>query len=205
MFSGEMLWSLPGLLVAIVFHEYAHARMAHELGDPTPAYTGRLTLNPLAHLDPIGLLMLWLFRFGWAKPVQVNPYNFRDARRGMLLVSVAGPGMNLILAFVALLFLRLPFADLHPAISRIVWWIMMYNVWLALFNLIPVPPLDGSKVLASLLPPYRRDIIAFLEQYGFLILIALIVSGIVWRILNPLAHFILGLFDLLVGLLLWPF
>lgn len=150
-FGPEMLLRIPALLIAITFHEFAHARVSYSLGDPTPKQTGRLSLNPLAHLDPVGLLMLWIFRFGWAKPVQINPYYYKDPKKGVLLVSLAGPLSNLVLAFFTLIFLKLDFITSSFAVN-FVYILFVYNLGLAVFNLIPVPPLDGSKILVNLLP-----------------------------------------------------
>lgn len=184
----DALWRLPALIGAIVFHEYAHARVAFALGDPTPKYQGRLTLNPLAHLDPIGLLMLWLFRFGWAKPVHVNPYYFADRRRGMLLVGLAGPATNVVLAFVAITILLLvPFPYGSPWV-RLLLQFRLYNVILAVFNMIPVPPLDGSRILAGLVPAAGADFLDRLERHGWLILILLIWTGAIGMIITPLAN-----------------
>jgi Zn-dependent protease len=193
-----MLYRLPALLVAIVFHEYAHAQAADALGDPTPRYSGRLTLNPLAHLDPVGLLALWFFRFGWAKPVPVNPYNFRDPRRGMVLVAMAGPAMNLFLAFLTMLVLRLTGVSLSAA-GPIVSQLLLYNVLLAAFNIIPVPPLDGSKILAGLLPRSAGRYIAQIEPYGWVVLLALLWTGILQRVIGPVVNLIILALELSTG------
>ena len=198
MLDPAMLYRLPALLVAIVFHEYAHAQVADALGDPTPRYSGRLTLNPLSHLDPVGLLALWFFRFGWAKPVPVNPYNFRDQRRGMVLVAVAGPAMNLFLAFLTMLVLRLTGVSLSAA-GPIVSQLLLYNVLLAAFNIIPVPPLDGSKILAGLLPHSAGRYIAQIEPYGWVVLLALLWTGILQRVIGPVINLLLLALEFLAG------
>ena len=185
MLPSDLIMRLPALLVALVFHEYAHARVAYALGDPTPRYQGRLTLNPLAHLDPIGLIMLWIFRFGWARPVQVNPQNFANPRRGMLLVGLAGPLANVVLAFLSLVVLRLPIVPGGVALSLLELF-LTYNLVLAVFNLIPVPPLDGSRVLAGLLPDRAARVFDQLENKGWVILIVLIWTGAIGIILQPL-------------------
>ena len=175
----QILIVLPGLLIALSFHEYAHARMADYLGDDTPHYQGRLTLNPLAHIDWLGFFMLLIVRFGWAKPVQVNPLNFKgvDMRKGMMLVSLAGPGMNFVLAIVAALAMKFVYSMPHTSNTIIALTLLepllLYNVILGIFNLIPVPPLDGSKILAGLLPASQVVLLDSLERYGPIILLVL--------------------------------
>ncbi|MEW6244703.1 MAG: site-2 protease family protein [Bacillota bacterium] len=202
----ETLFSrLPALIIALVFHEFAHAAVADQLGDPTPRYAGRLTLNPLAHLDPIGFVALWFFRFGWAKPVPVNPYNFRDYRRGMLTVALAGPVMNVILAFITLLVIKIFTLTRFSVIGNLVWYLLYYNVWIAVFNLIPVPPLDGSKVLAGLLPGRQTAVLYGMQPYSWLVLFALIYLGIIPMILLPVSQAVLTVLDRLTSLILYAF
>ncbi|OGB88823.1 hypothetical protein A2625_02120 [candidate division WOR-1 bacterium RIFCSPHIGHO2_01_FULL_53_15] len=169
--------SLPILLVVITVHEFSHALVADRLGDPTPRLAGRLTLNPIAHIDPIGLLMLILVRFGWAKPVPINPYNFRNPRQGSLLVSLAGPVSNFILAWIIAVFYRTLPLDYSGLLAQA----MSYAIWISLalgvFNLIPIPPLDGSHILEYFLPAHQLEGFYRLQQYGFLILIAIIMFG----------------------------
>lgn len=190
---------LPALLIAITFHEYAHGKMAALQGDPTPKMTGRLSLNPLKHLDPLGTLMLVVVGFGWAKPVQVNPMYFRDRRKGMIWTSLAGPGMNLVLAYFAGLAQGL----MKPTglLAAFFFYLMWYNIVLAVFNLIPIPPLDGSKVLFGLLPPRIAWKLMPLERYGMVILLVLMVTGILGRFLGPAIRGIMGLIMLLVGII----
>lgn len=191
--SQLILW-LPAVIIALTFHEYAHGRTADWLGDPTPRYQGRLTLNPLAHLDPLGFILLLIAHFGWAKPVQVNPLNFRgDRYRGMVLVSLAGPGMNLLVAFTAMLITAITVpAGTTGYLPEIMNGVVIINIYLALFNLIPVPPLDGSQVLAGLVR--NDDLVYSLQRYGYIILLVLIFSGLVGMVLGPLSSFIYGLF-----------
>lgn len=159
------------ILASISVHEFAHAQTADILGDPTPRLAGRLTLNPLAHLDPIGFLALILIHIGWAKPVPINPYNFKNPNQGMMLTGLAGPLSNFILAWVlAVLFRTLP-------VSGYLWGYLMsnaifVNLALMIFNLLPVPPLDGSRIFTQFLPvEWQYN----LERYGFWILIFIII------------------------------
>ena len=151
MFGPDMIFRLPALLIALTIHEYAHARVAVALGDPTPKFQGRLTLNPIAHLDPIGLIMLWLVQFGWAKPVEVNARNFKNWDKDMMWVALAGPGSNILMAFTAGLVYALvnKFGVNVDALNQILTLTCVYNMYFAIFNLLPIPPLDGSKVLSN--------------------------------------------------------
>ena len=164
---STMIYRIPALLFAITIHEYAHAQCADSMGDPTARYMGRMTFNPMAHLDPLGAILLVVAGFGWAKPVEINPSNFRNRREGILKVSFAGPAANLF----------------------------------AFFNLIPVPPLDGSKILSELLPPsmaWKFD--NLVGRYGFYILIALVFTGITGAIIRPLAAGYMLLVNGILGL-----
>ena len=203
----EIVWSLPAVLIAITIHEYSHGRIAYQLGDPTAAEAGRLTLNPLAHLDPIGTLMLLLFRFGWAKPVPVNFNRLNHPKRDMIYVSIAGPISNILTAIIFALVLRLSHyfiwqinmaenASLfNITITLLKGWLLflqtgvIINIALAIFNLIPVPPLDGSKILIGILPYPLSYKFAKLESYGPIILLLLILSGIIGKVLFPLVFF----------------
>ncbi|MFO7942317.1 MAG: site-2 protease family protein [Bacillota bacterium] len=187
----------------MTIHEVSHGYVAYRLGDPTAKAAGRLTLNPLAHLDPIGTLMLVIFRFGWAKPVPINPLYFRDRRRGVLLTSLAGPASNFLGAVLAA-YLMLQFSLGLPTLTAILYYFLMYNLWLGLFNLIPVPPLDGSNILRSL-APYGSGLwnaMNLMDQYGWLILILLLMLRIIPRLLLPVANalqtFIISLVSLAV-------
>lgn len=201
-FLNEAIYWVPALIIALSFHEYAHGKMADYLGDPTPRQHGRLTLNPIKHIDPVGLLMLMIVRFGWAKPVPVNPFYFRgDRRRGMILVAAAGPGTNFFLATLAGLGFYITFALslTTPALSPVVTylhqffsWLLLYNVFLGVFNLLPVPPLDGSKILFNILPPRYSRIQFELERYGFLILMLMLITGAHRLFLEPVAYAIIN-------------
>ena len=186
-----IIYRIPALLFAITIHEYAHAQCAESMGDPTPRLMGRLTFNPMAHLDPIGAILLVVAGFGWAKPVAINTNNFRNRREGTIKVSLAGPGANLFLCFLAALLSAVmnKFGLISHGVYEFLLWIQLYNVWFAFFNLIPIPPLDGSLLLSELLPAKQswqfNDIV---DRYGFYILIALVFSGITGMIINPLAN-----------------
>ncbi len=179
------------ILLAITLHEYAHAWTADRLGDPTARREGRLSLNPLAHLDPVGAVMLALFGFGWARPVPINPWYFRDSRRGTLLVAMAGPLANVTLAWVANLLLGMLDRSLFPVgwgalVFTFLRTTVVLNLWLAAFNLIPIPPLDGSRILAGLVSHSQAVALARLEAYGPLLLVLLIVSGASGMLLRPI-------------------
>lgn len=207
----EFLILIPPLLVAIVFHELAHGWVAWRLGDPTAKSAGRLTLNPLKHLDPIGTLVLFLTQaIGWARPVPVNPTYFRNPRQDMMWVGLAGPGANFVLALVmALLYRTLPFwtSLFYPlwgplglkfakGLSTMLFLGVQINVGLALFNLLPVPPLDGSRILAGALPPRLAYTYLRYEYLGFIFLLVLVFTGVIGKIILPMiiifTHWLLG-------------
>ena len=170
------------LLVAFTLHELAHAVTADYLGDPTPRRMGRISLNPLVHLDLMGTIMLLISGFGWAKPVMVNPYNMRgDPRRSMAIVAVAGPLTNILLAVIFAMPFRFGLVDIEtttsgviPSLGFVLFQFVWINLILAFFNIIPIPPLDGSRILFAILPAEMAYQLRPLEQYGFLILFALI-------------------------------
>jgi Zn-dependent protease len=169
------LCTLIALIVAITVHEFAHAKRAQLAGDPTPEMNGRVTLNPLAHFDPIGTTMILIAHFGWGKPVPVNPMMFRRPRRDELMVSLWGPLSNFITATVFALPLKLNFAGPYAIVLEA---IVAVNLMLGMFNLIPVYPLDGSHILSALLPVAQaRKLDEFGARFGFLLLIVLIISG----------------------------
>jgi Zn-dependent protease len=191
----NLLLSIPAILIAITFHEYAHGWMAYRLGDPTPKFYGRLTLNPLAHLDPIGTLMLLIFRFGWAKPVPINPNNFSNYRRDTVLVSIAGPSANFLLAIIFALIGRIVMPLYIIPINAFLSISIYVNIALAIFNLIPIPPLDGSKLLLLFLPYRYTYIMGFLEQYGFIIIVMLIAfTNFIGLIVSPIVNWLFNIF-----------
>ena len=195
----------PVLLFSLTFHEAAHAWTSNRIGDPTARMLGRLTLNPMAHLDIFGTLMLVVsgFRFGWAKPVPVDPRNFHDPKRGMFLTSIAGPASNMLLGLACGIIVRLMIAawgpevtqGFHGVLFRIFGIGVVMNLSLAFFNLIPLPPLDGSKILYGLAPPKWDLALWKLERIGPPILIALIAMGFfvgfspIWMIMGPFVRF----------------
>lgn len=173
---GALLSRVVILVVAFTVHEFAHAWSANELGDDTPRLNGRLTLNPLAHLDVVGSLLLLLTGFGWAKPVPINPYALtRRTSAGVMLVSAAGPFSNLVLAILAAIPLRI--GAIPAEYSQFLLQFIFINLVLLFFNMIPIFPLDGEKVLAYLLPPPGQQVMARIRPYGPMILMGMIVIG----------------------------
>ncbi len=186
------------LLYSVVLHEVAHGWVANRLGDPTAKWLGRLSLNPLKHLDPIGTLMLFLAGFGWAKPVPVNLNHIPNRRKGLILVSSAGILANILVAFGALLIHRLLGLPPFGVIANIVYTLAHINITLAALNLIPIPPLDGSKILMGFAPQEIRYFLARLEPYGFLIIVGLLFLGL----LNPFISFFRGIIIAVLKILL---
>jgi Zn-dependent protease len=210
------IWAIP-VLAAIVFHEVAHGWVAYRLGDPTAARMGRLTLNPISHIDLFGTIILPLllivarapFLFGYAKPVPVNFYNLNQPKRDMIWVALAGPMTNILLALVSVLFLKLilsidlspynPFSSFLLAVFRPMALMaknsVIINVVLAVFNAFPIPPLDGGRVMVGLLPEPHSSTLARVEPYGFLIILILLMSHVMDALMGPAIHFLLGVFD----------
>ena len=173
------------LLYSVVIHEVAHGWVAYRMGDPTAKLMGRLSLNPIRHIDPIGALMLFLVGFGWARPVPVNINNIADRRKGLIFVSSAGIFSNILIAFGSVLFLRLLHPSLDGTMAQILRTVASINITLAALNLIPIPPLDGSKILMGLTSERTRYFLARIEPFGFFILIGLLYLGL----LDPLIGF----------------
>ena len=220
-YALEIILSLIAVFTAIVLHEFSHGYIAFRLGDPTAKMQGRLTLNPLAHIDPIGTILVPIvlvilrspFLFGWAKPVPINPNYFRNPYKGMFYVAIAGPLMNIALALgasaigrlailitpLSLLYGRGFFAYFVQTIFFLVGFFVIINIILAVFNMIPIPPLDGSRVLTYFLPPEGKRVMMQLERYGFLIILALLYLGA----LRGLIGLISGIWEALLGSY-WP-
>ena len=201
----RFMFRIPAIVISLTAHEFSHAFSAYQLGDNTARNMGRMTLNPVRHLDPIGFLCLCIMDFGWAKPVPVNPYRFRfvDGKTGMLLTALAGPMSNILLCFICVGFLTfLParllfsFSWLYVFLTYMVW----INASLAFFNLIPVPPLDGSKILFGILPDSMDRFSYILDQYGFIFLIILLAGRIPDMILGPLCGGLINTFVRFFGL-----
>jgi len=186
------------LLFSVIIHEVAHGWVAYRMGDPTAKWSGRLTFNPLKHLDPIGTLMLFIAGFGWARPVPVNFNNIPDRRKGLIFVSSAGILANILFAFFALLFIRLFSESSSGTAFVLVYYVVQINLTLAALNLIPIPPLDGSKILMGFVSERTQYFLSRLEPYGFFIIIGFLYLGI----LDPLIGFFRWMIVMLIGILL---
>ncbi|MCX6791816.1 MAG: site-2 protease family protein [Candidatus Gottesmanbacteria bacterium] len=201
----DFIFSLVALIVAIDIHEFSHAWAAERLGDPTPRLQGRLTLNPLAHLDPIGTILLILVRFGWGKPVQFDPFNLRNPRRDGALISIAGPVSNMLMTAMCSILLQLIFRIPAPGslvimvAGALLQQIIVMNVMLGIFNLVPIHPLDGFKIVEGILPEAQAHEWHELERFGIIFLIFLlfpIFGGVapIQRIISPVINFFLTIF-----------
>jgi Zn-dependent protease len=207
-FLQSLVLKVPALLVAVTIHEVAHGWVAERLGDPTARLAGRLTLNPLPHIDPLGALAFVLAGFGWARPVPVNARNLRHPLRDMALVGLAGPLSNFLVAFVALLCLELvarggaalPFVAVP--VFGVLRWAYLFNLALGVFNLIPIPPLDGGHFLPYLLPRGSWSALRQLEQYGPILLLILVISGITRYIIGPAMAALDALYHGVLGVLI---
>lgn len=200
----SLLFVIPAVIIALTFHEFAHAFVAYKFGDPTAQLAGRLSLNPLKHLDIIGTIMLVFIGFGWAKPVPINTNYFQGNRRlKMIAVSIAGVIMNFILCLISAAFLSLMSHGILPynaGVEMFLVQLAFINAVLIVFNILPIPPLDGSKVLIELLPPKYGSKLSFLDRYGFIILIILAVTGILGKIISPLIYGVVNFCFSLFGL-----
>lgn len=191
------LLTLPGLILALTLHEYAHARVSDRLGDPTPEQQGRLTLNPLAHLDPVGTVFLIFAGFGWGKPVQVDSRYYRNPARDMMLVALAGPVSNFVQSIVwffvyGALLKFAPVLTSYPIqmLTAMVLYAALINVSLGVFNLLPLPPLDGSKILRYFLHGKAGNVLDFLENYSTIILLVLFMTNLTQTIISPIIGWI---------------
>jgi Zn-dependent protease len=192
-----ILIAIP-LLYSVIIHEVAHGWVADKMGDSTARWLGRLSLDPRRHLDPVGTVMLFIFGFGWAKPVPVNFNNLRGHRKGLIFVSAAGIAANIILAFLALLVLSVVRFSLFSPIGRGLQYLAQINIMLASFNLIPIPPLDGSKILMGFSSRRFQYSLQRMEPYGFFIILGLLYLGV----LNPLISFFEWLILSVIGLII---
>ncbi|MBC8215262.1 MAG: site-2 protease family protein [Candidatus Marinimicrobia bacterium] len=197
-----LLLLIPTLLFALVFHEFSHAYMAYRLGDRTAAFQGRLTLNPLAHLDPFGSLMILFVGFGWAKPVPVDVRNLHNPRTDMMLVAFAGPAANLVLGLIGGILLRF-FGDagfLNNTMGLMLYFFVRINITLAVFNMIPLPPLDGSQIFSGLMMRKNPQLVMNLQMYGPKILFGAILLGyffhvpVLWWVMKPFVNLFMYVF-----------
>lgn len=197
------LMTIPGIVIGLAFHEYAHALAAYKLGDPTPKMQGRVTVNPLVHIDPLGFIALIFAGFGWGVPVQINPSNFRHRRRDEFMVSIAGVAMNLLIAVVfaliakaLIMFLGESFISTSPlgdALWKIIINVILINLVLMIFNLIPCPPLDGFSIISEIFNIKHTEAYWTLYRYGDWILIGLIIFGITGKIISPCVNFLFNM------------
>jgi len=200
-FILQLIILAPPILLALTVHEFAHGYVAYRFGDPTARDQGRLTLNPLKHLDPLGTLAFFIIKIGWAKPVPVNPNYFKNPRKDMLWVALAGPAVNFVLAVISAIGVKIvwfiatniSYSALAEAILVPLNEVLMASVWinlvLCIFNFLPIPPLDGSKILAGLLPPDMARSYASIERYGFAIIMLLAFTGILSKMIMPVISF----------------
>ena len=186
------------LLYSVIIHEVAHGWVAYRMGDATAKWLGRLTLDPRKHLDPLGTIMLLVIGFGWAKPVPVNFNNLRDQRKGLIFVSAAGITANILMALLALLALRLVHLPPYGAATTMLFYLARINIVLAAFNLIPIPPLDGSKILMGFTSRSFQYSLSRLEPYGMFIIIGLLLLGILDPVITFLEWAIISLISLVI-------
>ena len=196
-FLRDAIYLIPAVLISLSFHELCHGYVAWRLGDPTAKDAGRLTLNPLAHMDPLGTLCMLIFRFGWAKPVPVNVMYFKDRKKGMAITAAAGPISNLLLAFVCLALFVPALVYVGSTVvggyfTNFLYIMVMINVGLAVFNLLPISPLDGSKILYAVLPNHIYFSIMRYERYFQPILFLLLWTGLLSRPISFLRDAVIG-------------
>lgn len=191
----EYIYVGISIIIAIILHEMAHGYMSYWLGDPTAKQAGRLSINPLNHLDPVGTICLFLFHFGWAKPVPIDSRYYKNEKLGVCLVAMAGPLMNFILALIATLFLNI--VNSAYVISFLQCFISI-NVGLMTFNLIPIPPLDGSKILAIILPDTIYEKVLGIQQYSIFFLMLILYTGILNPVLYSLQNGIINILSLFI-------
>ncbi len=200
-FITQLIILAPPLLFALTFHEFAHGFVAYRLGDPTARDAGRLTLNPLKHLDPLGTIAFFFIKFGWAKPVPVNPSYFKNPKKDMLWVALAGPATNLLVAIASAILTKgvwmlaniLPYSAMAEAILVPLNEMLIASVWinlvLCIFNFLPIPPLDGSRILMGLLPDNLALSYMRVERFGFIIILVLAFSGLLSKVIVPIISF----------------
>lgn len=197
----SMLYGIPAIIIAMVIHEYAHALVADYFGDDTPRLMGRLTLNPLVHIDIFGFIMLFIAQIGWARPVMINPNNFRDIRKAEVLVALAGPLSNLLLAFISLLVMY-SFAAFNYSLSttaqRVLSLMVLYNINFAIFNILPIPPLDGSRIITAFLSDDWQAKLASIEKYNIILFIILINLPIFHIYFFQVQRLLLGLMKIII-------
>jgi len=205
----QILYNIPAIIVAFTLHEYMHAYVSDKLGDPTPRMNGRLTLNPIVHIDWIGFLMVLLLGFGWARPVEINPRNYKNQRKGKVLVALAGPLSNLAIAFVAFAFIYFSGNILsnNPVLLNYVYPFLWINIMLFAFNILPVPPLDGFTLLEIWIHPSKYQTLFTIRRYGFMILIVLSIIGILgayigfaYTLITSIFNFMFSGIESLIGL-----
>ena len=206
----EILYFIPALLLSLSIHEFGHSWVAYKLGDKSQKTLGRLTLSPFAHIDPIGFVFILLFRFGWGKPVMIDDRNFKNRAKGNMLVALAGPAFNVMLAIVLTIVLKLLWVfgitpdTITSSVGQILYYMLniaiQFNIIFAVFNLLPLPPFDGSKVLYYFLPYKGKQFMNSIERYSIWILIFLLWTGLYSYIILPAYMGVAFILNLILGL-----
>jgi len=192
--NPDLIFLIPAIIIGITVHEFSHAFMSVKLGDPTPKFQDRLTLNPLSHIDPFGLVALVLFGFGWGRPVQINPSYYKNGKRDRILVSLAGPLSNILVILITAIIFRFTINMTSNFIWKLGAYIININAVLCIFNLLPIPPLDGSKILLEILPLDNKYQLYYkLQKYSLLIFIVFLATGLAQKILMPGVNAILSI------------